>query len=202
MACTDLFIVLDDVQYIRRGFVHRNRLLKSNGEEDWLTLPIAKASLEEKIDKIRIRMDDGDEWAKRSTDKFPVLKTDITRYTLGVLDLKENLRDYLWDLIVHTARLHLGLHVAFKRSSDLDIPKGVIGQDRIISLVKAVGCKRYVNTVGGRHLYSHDEFKRHGLELKFLTPYVGSHLSILERLNRQAESEIKREIEENTILED
>src|ERR1700761_2078318 len=40
---SDLFVIYDCVQFPRRGWVHRNKLLDPHGQEQWLTLPLAKA---------------------------------------------------------------------------------------------------------------------------------------------------------------
>ena len=46
---TDLFVVYDCVQFIRRGWIHRNRLANMNKELSWLTLQLAKAPQEVRI---------------------------------------------------------------------------------------------------------------------------------------------------------
>src|SRR3954463_1921481 len=48
-AASDLFVIYDCVQFPRRGWVHRNRLLDAAGREIWLTLPLAKASRDVRI---------------------------------------------------------------------------------------------------------------------------------------------------------
>jgi WbqC-like protein family len=40
MASADIFVVHDDVQYIKGGWINRNRIL-SSGEPRWVTLPVA-----------------------------------------------------------------------------------------------------------------------------------------------------------------
>ncbi len=40
MASADIFVFHDDVQYIKGGWVNRNRIL-SSGEPCWVTLPVA-----------------------------------------------------------------------------------------------------------------------------------------------------------------
>lgn len=49
----DQFIILDDVQFSRRGWTHRDKILSKN-KKKWLTVPIKKASFDEKINKIEI----------------------------------------------------------------------------------------------------------------------------------------------------
>src|SRR3954469_21286194 len=43
-AASDLFVIYDCVQFPRRGWVHRNKLIDGSGAERWLTLPLGKAS--------------------------------------------------------------------------------------------------------------------------------------------------------------
>ena len=38
----DIFVFYDDVQFDRRGWRHRNRILSPKGEPHWLTIPIVK----------------------------------------------------------------------------------------------------------------------------------------------------------------
>lgn len=49
----DQFIILDDVQFSRRGWTHRDKILSKN-KKKWLTVPVKKASFDEKINKIEI----------------------------------------------------------------------------------------------------------------------------------------------------
>src|SRR5579859_6149779 len=46
IAQTDLFVIYDCVQFPRRGWVHRNKLMDAQGQEQWLTLPLTPAPQE------------------------------------------------------------------------------------------------------------------------------------------------------------
>ena len=39
---TDIFVFLDNVQFNRRGWIHRNKLFNFEDNLDWLTLPLKK----------------------------------------------------------------------------------------------------------------------------------------------------------------
>src|SRR5579863_1912009 len=43
IAESDIFVFHDDVQYIKGGWVNRNRIVNLNGDPVWLTLPVAAA---------------------------------------------------------------------------------------------------------------------------------------------------------------
>ena len=62
ISLSDEFIFLDDVQYLRRGFQSRNRILSKNGEK-WLTVPTIKNKREAKINQIIL--DNSKAWQKQ-----------------------------------------------------------------------------------------------------------------------------------------
>ena len=48
-AASDLFVIYDCVQFPRRGWVHRNKMIGADGRECWLTLPLTKMSRDVRI---------------------------------------------------------------------------------------------------------------------------------------------------------
>ncbi|MFN9114197.1 MAG: WbqC family protein, partial [Bacteroidota bacterium] len=65
MAAADRFVFLDDVNYINRGWINRNRLRTPQGPA-WFTLPLVGASQNRLICDLEIKPDDG--W-KRSLER-------------------------------------------------------------------------------------------------------------------------------------
>ena len=45
---SDVFVVLDNVQFLRRGWHHRDKIKASNGEM-WLTVPVKKSGRYEQL---------------------------------------------------------------------------------------------------------------------------------------------------------
>jgi len=56
MQKSDVFVILDDVQFNRRDFQHRNKIRRSNGWQ-WLTVPVEK-----KVCPINEVLINGDGW--------------------------------------------------------------------------------------------------------------------------------------------
>jgi WbqC-like protein family len=54
---TDRFILFDDVQYIRRGWINRNRILKPEAGNQYITMSIAEHSRDTLIKNIKINND-------------------------------------------------------------------------------------------------------------------------------------------------
>ena len=42
MKAADIFVILDDVQFTKGNFQHRNRFLNNKGKEEWFTIPLEK----------------------------------------------------------------------------------------------------------------------------------------------------------------
>ena len=177
MHAVDVFVVLDDVQFPRRGFVHRNRFRKQNASEDWVTLPILKASQKALISDLEFHPH-ADSLIKEQKRRFPVLNSGF-----GVIDNHMSKLDGLVvPLLVETMREFmkcLVLNCDFVLSSELK-EKETRGQEKILKLVKAVGGSKYINPPGGRNLYDRALFKKNGVMLEFLKPWKGGGLSILE----------------------
>jgi hypothetical protein len=201
-AAADLVVMFDCVQFPRRGWVHRNRFALASGEQDWLTLPIAKCDRDTRICDLEFAPGAGERIA-RAMHRFPLLEralrasNPLLERTLHVGDA--DFTNYLCDLVSETA-LALSMLRPMIRSSTLPIDPSLRAQDRVIAIVKAVGGTHYVNPSGGRELYDHDSFANAGLELRFLTPYGGSYDSILARRLSEPADAIAAEIARESVL--
>ena len=137
-AATDLFVIYDCVQFSRRGWVHRNRLSDASGVERWLTLPIEKAPQSVLIRDLRFRPDAADLLAKRLRP-FSLITTD--RRVKPILEALHEVDgtplDYVERLLKHVVA-YLGLPWSVVRSSALDVPQTIRGQDRILRVWHAV----------------------------------------------------------------
>ena len=71
-AASDLFVIYDCVQFPRRGWVHRNKLIDASGADRWVTLPLVKAPQNALIKDLEFPPDAGDE-LRRRLRAFPAL---------------------------------------------------------------------------------------------------------------------------------
>jgi hypothetical protein len=194
-AATDLFVVYDCVQFPRRGWVHRNRLVDASGKERWLTLPLAKAPQQTLIRDLRFAPDAAAIFLGRLRS-FAAL-AQPPRSAGPIIDA---LRDVSGSPIGYIERLlnrvvgYLDLPWNVIRSSALDVPGSFRGQDRIIEIVRRVGGREYVNSPGGRLLYDRDAFAQAGIELRFLSDYAGPSASILARILLEEPHDLARDI--------
>jgi hypothetical protein len=202
-ACADVVVMLDSVQFPRRGWVHRNRFELAGGELDWLTLPLAKPAYDARIDELQFS-GDVHQRLERALPRFPLLAraaADHHPLLARCLRLGDGtVADYLVDLVRDITR-ELGFSPQIVRSSELEIDPELHGQERIIAIAQRMGAARYVNPSGGRDLYDSQAFSGAGMELGFLTPYGGSMASVLTRLLSEPAAAIAEEIVRESRVE-
>jgi hypothetical protein len=194
-AAADLFVVYDCVQFPRRGWVHRNRVRDMHGALQWLTLPLQKAAREVRIDALAFAPERAGEWAAE-LKHFPCFNTPQLHDT-GLLPhlhtLHDSPVDYLERLLQKTCET-LALPCSMRRSSTLHIPEHIRGQERILAICEALGASEYINSPGGKELYTTEIFDTKGVKLLFLKDYQGSFDSIIQSLAHAPKNAIKQDI--------
>lgn len=183
MRKCDLFVCFDDVQYIRRGWVNRNRIACKNQEFQFLTIPVKKASRESKINQMLI--DHSTPWHQLHMRK---IKHNYKK-NCSLVEMYATLprSDYLIEILERTiemTRSALGISTPIIRSSEIACHDcGEIGpKKRIIEICKALGADTYLNLPGGRELYNSQDFTRHNIALEFIETDNRSKLSVLHEL--------------------
>jgi hypothetical protein len=179
MKSVEQFVLLDDVNFITRGWINRNQVLL-NGSAHMITLPVAKASQNERICDLSLSTDSA--WQER------LLKTIYQAYRRApqfstTFRLAEALFRFddtnLAVFVGHSVRLmsqHLRLRCEILQSSDLMPNPSLRGQDRIIHLCKELGATEYINPPGGKSLYRASDFLETGIKLYFLEPALHPYL--------------------------
>lgn len=167
----DEFIVYDNIQFSKKGWFHRNRMLQ-NGKDEYFSLTLKKDS-----DYLDVRDRQlSDTW---DTDKEKILRRIKENYrkapfyesTFGLIEevfnySNTNLFEYIFNsLKVLTA--HLNIDTKLTISSTLPINHSLKSQDKVIELVKSINGNTYLNPIGGFDLYSTKEFEQQGLHLQF-----------------------------------
>lgn len=208
MACADKLILLDDVNFVRRGWVNRNRIAV-NGVIHWLTIPLTGASQNRLINQILITSDPA--WKRKMMRKVE-LSYGAAAYRDKVLPLFAKIIDaasgQLSPFLFFQLRLvanYLGIPVTIEPTSAAYPKDGRSGQDRILDICRREGAKSYLNLPGGRELYDLKSFAARGIELRFIDVNLaglrlkysggeGPSLSILDLLMLNSPSAIRKAI--------
>jgi len=166
----DHFIIHDDVQYIKGGWIARNRLSK-NGAPEYFRLAVSKAPHDTEIRQMQAADPAGD--LKKLYGQFQSFYARAP-HRQQVLDLVSDgpQTTALGDINLHFLRRVcdlLEIETPITLASEMDVAPGLAGKDKVIALVKAAGADKYVNPVGGKSLYRRDDFDAAGLRLAFLS---------------------------------
>ena len=203
MRGVDAFVVGDSVQFVRNGWVHRNRLTDDLGRPAWLTLPIARAPVGTRIGDLGFAPG-ADTLLPKSMNRFAACRAPPP-HTADIVARLAAPEPSPMALIVDLLRAvgeRLGPLPPFVTLSSLGLPDDLRGQDVVLAAVERLGAREYVNAPGGRALYDAAAFRARGRRLLFLEPYEGDHASILQRLHDGGPDAIRREIEANMRVAD
>jgi hypothetical protein len=166
----ELFVYYDDVNYIKQGWINRNRILL-NGDDYLFTLELLKSSSFKLINSIEI----GSNRKKLfKTIEQAYLRAPYYKDILPMLQAifnsnQQNLFKYVVDsnqIILNY--LNIKTKILFSSNIDKDIT--LKGQDKIIEICKKLGASSYLNPIGGKDLYSKTDFSRNNISLSFLKP--------------------------------
>ena len=171
MRAVDVFIFHDDVQYIKAGWVNRNRILL-NGEASWLTLPVCKGASSLAINQRHYLRDDkaSDSIGKRLQGCYAKAPeyAEVHQFISDLLAFPDsNVAAFNASSLVAVAR-RLGICCEFTSASHIDVPRHSKGQDKVIELCRRLGVDRYINPIGGLALYDSAAFAEAGVDLSFL----------------------------------
>jgi hypothetical protein len=205
----DKFVFFDDVNFIKRGWINRNKILSSK-KELLFSIPLKKASQNKLINEIFIA--DEVPWEDK------LLRTIEHSYGrepgfIKAYPLIEEVVRYKAEKISELANFsimkickYLEIERDFVNSSALlGIDLNKRGQDRIIDICKNVDADTYNNAIGGMSLYSKDLFKENNIKLNFISPIITpynqssekfiSHLSIIDILMYNKKEDVIKMIE-------
>jgi hypothetical protein len=207
MANVDVFVVYDDVNFINRGWINRNRI-DVNGAAHMLTVPLQQASQNRLICDISVSDDTA--WRNKIVKTiqqayarssqfhrvFPLIER-IVRHSA------DNLADYLLHSLT-SLRDHLGLRTEIVATSRHYRNANLKAETRIIDICQREKADLYINSIGGRELYDRAQFEQSGVKLMFLTPALQPHshsaapfipgLSIIDVLMHNDESSIDEQL--------
>ena len=170
----DLFVIYDDVNFIKRGWINRNNILE-NGEASLFSMPLSGASQNKKINEIpffELR-----KWShkflnqlKKSYAKAPYFK-EIEELLQEIFNENYTESTSIVDLFIKHVELiaqYLEIDIELSTSSKAFNNSMLKGQSRIIDICSLVSAQKYINPIGGKELYTTEAFEEENIELSFM----------------------------------
>lgn len=173
IKAVDKFVFYDDVNFIKQGWINRNKILVS-GQEFLFTVPLEGADSFRLISDTKIKERLYDNWKikfRKTIDQsykkapfFAVVKelidSIINKPPLSIGNLAI-------DSIVSVSK-YLGIETEFVISSEAYQNQGLERQLRLVDICNLEKADHYINVLGGWELYSKKEFIKHGIHLNFI----------------------------------
>ena len=168
----DTFVIFDDVNFIKKGWINRNKIL-INGKESIITFPLIKASQNKLINEIDLFVNNKDK--KKIIAKLEIAYKKAPYFDNTINLVKEIINADLSCIAEYSANSitkisnFLEIDVSFDFSS-IQSPesKGIDKADRLIHICKKNNSNQYVNSIGGQKLYSKEYFNANGINLSFI----------------------------------
>lgn len=172
----DTFVVYDDVNFIKGGWINRNYILGQSSNKLLLTLQLIGASPNLLINQIKVGNNKKKliESIRHSYSRSPQFKYVFPLIEHLINYQEDNLANYLTYLIKNIINF-FEFKTTVLVSSQFHKDNFLRGQDKVIEICKVVGANIYINSPGGRLLYDNSTFAENGLELQFIAPQIKNY---------------------------
>lgn len=176
--CVDKFIFYDNVNFIKGGWINRNKFRK----DIYFRIPIKNQSQNNLIMNTEIMWDD------KNINKFLKTMTHLYSSSLNFDSVSKIIKTIFKNRPKTIAELaidsiikisdYLGINTKFKISSKENYKVGNNSTHSIIIICKEERATNYINLSGGKDLYSSKEFEKANINLSFIDSKPG--ISILD----------------------
>ena len=200
----DKFVLLDDVNFIKKGWIHKN-LIMNNNETRQINICISKMSQNKQINDLSLSTEHN--WKNKlikniqnSYSKAPFYN-EVNNIIGDIISYDEsNLSKYLFNSIKQICKtLDIKTHIEPTSSKYLTDPLKK-GQDKIIDICLKEKGSIYVNPIGGVDYYDSEKFKENNLSLKFLN--TSPSPSIINDLMLLGIKKAREKINKYTLIND
>lgn len=167
----DKFVLYDDVNYINKGWINRNRIL-INGQAYLFTIPLKEASQNKLINEIYLSEDL--KWRgkllktlEQAYKKAPFYSTALA-VTEKIVNLHaEKLNDWIADSFKVLVD-YLDIKTEIVPGSSIYKNTHLKAQERILDICLQEKAEHYINPIGGMELYDKTVFEQNGIRLNFI----------------------------------
>lgn len=170
MKAVDKYIVYDNIQYTKKGWINRNRILV-NGKDAYISISLRNDSdycniceriISNSFDKRKLLNQIVGSYRKSSyfEEVFPVIES-------IVLFDDDNLFGYLINSLKQICKF-IGIETEFIISSTIGIDHSLKSSDKVLAFCENLGATTYYNAIGGIELYDKKCFSEKNINLMFL----------------------------------
>lgn len=172
LNAVDKFVIYDNIEFTKKGWIHRNRMLL-NGSDEYFTLPLKKDSdfldVNQRVladsfesDKIKLlrKIKELYNKAPQFESVYPIIES-ILNYK------KNNLFCFILNAL-NEINNYLEIKTEIIISSSLPINHALKSEAKVLAICKTMKATHYLNAIGGLELYSKETFQSNDVELNFI----------------------------------
>ena len=169
ISAVDKFLIYDNIEYTKKGWINRNRFLL-NGKDAYFTLPLLNAPddthvvgrfLAKSFNRQKLLNQFRGAYSKAPNfDQIMPLLENIIKYD------EKNLFRFIYYSLLEVCD-YIDIKTPIHVSSKVDIDHSMKAQQKVLELCKAEGATAYINPVGGKKIYDRATFNHQGIGLKF-----------------------------------
>lgn len=173
----DCFVLFDEAQYIKQGWVNRNRILKREGGWQYIGVPVAKHAMTCAIRDVLIA--DAPHWKKRVLSQLAAYRTSAPFYkeTINLVkydllnDCEKNIAELNCGIIRKLAKI-LSIKSRILVSSEYGFDYRSVSSAGDFAFVHAqhLGAEEIINPVNGVHMLDTEKLNSSNIKIKALHP--------------------------------
>ena len=172
IKAVDIFVVYDNIQFSKKGWIHRNRILV-NGRDEYFTLTLKKDSDYLNVNQRVL----SETWEQEKLKTLRIIKENYKKapFFLSNFPIIEEIFNFesrnLFDFIYHSMlKINSILEIESKivLSSSIAIDHDLKAQNKVLAINEKLQASHYINPIGGLLLYDAPSFEKKNIELSFL----------------------------------
>ncbi len=178
IKATEEFILFDPVQFIRHGWIERNRVLKPEKEWQYISVPLQKYSQATLIKDIQINNNEDwkgkllrqlEHYKKRSPFYKPtieVISNGLSIKTDSIVELNQSVLKSICEY------LNITFNCKIFSQMNLEIAPVNAPDEWALNICSALGYKEYWNPPGGVEFFDRSKYEKAGVKLVFQKPLL------------------------------
>lgn len=169
----DKFVFYDDVNFIKQGWINRNKILVS-GTDHLFTVPLSKANSFTLIKDTLINEKLYENWKIKFLQTISQNYRNAPHFDVIYKLVSEVMNDTcisISDLAINSVKAvsqYINLKTDFIISSQSYQNKNLERQERLFDICRREKSLHYINASGGQELYTKEDFLKQGIKLDFI----------------------------------
>jgi len=173
----DRFVLFDDAQYMRHGWVNRNRILKPGGSWQYILVPLKKHEVTDSIKNVEAHPEK--KWKELIIAQLAHYKKNARYFD----EANELVREILFSnneksiaainfAIIKKLSAYLDLNKEIIQSSEQNFDYADVGDagEWSLRISEQMGASEYINPAAGAELFDREKFSSSNIGLSFLKP--------------------------------